>query len=187
MSEAHYLQRCESADGYPNLAFEHWYQFGMQCHMARLTPTLRRQALVACVKLWKDKGKRARAGGVSPTVTTAVEFWMLRAFAYGASGRDSEGKRRPYVSSDFAWPQPPDAAWQLVVCCYPDGECDLDMVHPVSRRFWTDDHPYFDPPGPSTRFDRRWYESMGFDTMIMFTTAAFASGAPTRHLSLVRA
>lgn len=119
----HYLDRAESVDGFPLMEFEDWYQHGMGCFYAGLPKSLRKQAMNALARQWVARGKQ-------------VSFWMLRVFAYGATGRDSTGQRTPRVSKEFRWPTPPDSAWELVVCCYPDGQCDLDMVHPVSRRFW---------------------------------------------------
>ena len=132
MPATHYLARAETADGYPSLDFDGWYQQGMACFYVQLPKSLRKHALHALVKRWITEGK-------------AVSTWMIRAFAYGAKGRDAGGQRTPWVSSDYRWPTPPDAAWKLVVCCYPNGECDLDLLHPVSCKFWTEDNGFFAP------------------------------------------
>ncbi|MFY2597168.1 hypothetical protein ACOTHJ_12970 [Achromobacter xylosoxidans] len=184
----HYLRRSEDIDGYPNLAFEHWYQQGMSSYMARLPRALRKQALKACIQQWQ-KSEARRGGDVGSCARhMAPAYWMLRAFAYGATGRDSEGLRTPAVAEGYVWPEPPDAAWALLVCAYPDGECDLDMVHPVSRRFWSEDNDFFEPPGPREIFNRSWYESMGFEVMRMSPamTARVDWAPPKRHLSVVR-
>lgn len=84
------------------------------------------------------------------------------------------------------WPTPPDASWRLVVCFYPDGELDLDFVHHVSRRFWSEDNGFL--PLPEDRvchFNRSWYEKMGFDIMVMMPAAQVAVSAPNRHLRIV--
>ena len=174
MPATHYLTRAETDDGYPLMEFEDWYQHGMDCFYARLPKPLRRQAMHALSRRWAAKGKQ-------------VAFWMLRAFAYGTTGHDSTGQRTPQVSKDFRWPTPPDAAWELVVCCYPDGECELDMVHPVSRRFWSEDHGFFDSPGEKgdRYFTRKWFEQMGFDVIIFHPYAVARVGPSTRHLTVV--
>lgn len=176
MPGIHYLARAEADHGYPLMDFEDWYQHGMDCYYAQLPVALRRQALGALSKRWAASGKE-------------VAFWMLRAFVYGARGLDSSGQRTPIVSQDYRWPTPPDAAWELVICCYPDGECDLDLVHPVSRRFWSEDNGFFDPPGEgkgARYFTRHWYVRMGFDVMNFHPDAVATVGPSTCHLSVVR-
>lgn len=174
MAKMHFLARAEIADGYPLMEFEDWYQQGLSCFYAQLPQSLRRQAMHALLKRWMEKGKK-------------VSFWMLRTFAYGAAGRGFSGQHTPRVSKDYRWPDPPDAAWELVVCCYPDGMCDLDIVHPVSRRFWTEDNDFFDPPGGNgdRYFTRNWYEQMGFDVIVMHPETVVMEGSFTRHLSVV--
>ncbi len=174
MVKVHYLARAESSEGYPLVDFEDWYQQGISCFYARLSKALRRRAMRALSERWAAKGK-------------VVEFWMLRAFAYGAAGRQSGGQRTPFASSDYQWPVPPDAAWELVVCCYPDGECNLDLVHPVSRRFWSEENGFLDPPCGSgeSYFTRHWYERMGFDVIVFHPDSVVMVGAPTSHLSMV--
>lgn len=174
MAKIHFLARAETADGYPRMDFEDWYQQGMSCFYAQLPKALRRQAMHALSKRWTAKGKE-------------VSLWMLRAFAYGAAGRDASGQRTPRVSKDYRWPTPPDAAWELVVCCYPDGECDLDLVHPVSRRFWSEDNGFFDSPGEKGEryFTRKWFEQMGFDVFSFHPDAIAMVGEPARHLPVV--
>lgn len=154
--------------------FEDWYQQGMSCFYAQLPKALRRQAMHELSRRWAAKGK-------------PVAFWMLRAFAYGATGRDATGQRTPRVSIEFSWPYPPDAAWELVVCCYPDGKCDLDLVHPVSRRFWSEDNGFFDSPGErgDRYFTRKWFEQMGFDVISFHPDAVAMVGPFTRRLTVV--
>lgn len=174
MTKVHYLALAESDDGYPSMDFEDWYQQGMSCFYARFPKSLRAQALHALAKRWAVQGKDVR-------------YWMLRAFAAGAAGRDASGQRTSLVASDYRWPEPPDVAWKLVVCCYPNGECDLDFVHPVSCRFWSEGNGFIEPPAEShgRYFTRQWYEQMGFDVILFHPDTAVALGMPTRHLALV--
>lgn len=173
-AKIHYLARAVTTDGYPVLDFEDWYQHGMSCFYAQLPKALRSQALHALSNRFTANGKQ-------------VSLWMVRAFAYGAAGRADSGLRTPLVSSDYRWPTPPDAAWELVVCCYPDGVCDLDLLHPVSRRFWTEDNDFIDPPGEKGNryFTRAWYERMGFDVIVMHPDTVVMVGESTRYLSVV--
>lgn len=107
-----------------------------------------------------------------------LETWMMRAFAYGASGRVAKK-----AGIDYQWPKPPDCAWQLVVCCYSEGECDLDFLHPVSRKFWSEDNGFFESP-PGKRFSRQWYEKMGFSIVEMSPFSVAIDCSPSRHLAL---
>lgn len=181
LNTMHYLSRANDANGYPAMDFEDWYQQGISCFNARLPKSLRKQALRAQVKRWTGDGKR-------------VVFWMIRAFAYGAAGQDGCGPRIPWVSKDYRWPTTPDAAWQLVVCCYPNGDCDcdLDMVHPVSRKFWSEDNGFFDPPeNGHSHFSRTWDTKMGFDVITMDPSIVMDPywisrvQRSTKHLSMV--
>ena len=130
----HYLQRAEEDSEYPNLEFENWFQLGRECFLARLPKPLRRQAFHAQLSRWQAQGR-------------PVHWWQARAFIYGAAGRGWAGKvAEPRLSSNFQWPTPPDPSWLLVVCCYPGGTCELDLVHQVSRRFWSEQNDFFEIP-----------------------------------------
>jgi hypothetical protein len=161
------LKRAERG-GYPAMDFEMWYQQGLQCYHAALPKPLRKQALRAVAKRWVE------AYG-------DIAAWQLRAFAYGARGLGSCGPSR--VPPDFEWPSPPDASWSMVVCCYPDGGIELDFVHPVSRRFWSEDNGFLDElPG----LNKSWFAEMGFDLMVMMPVAALGPRQnPKSHLSVV--
>lgn len=169
----HSLLRRAEADGYPSLDFETWYQQGMRCYQAQLPKRLRKQAMQALAARWTAAGN-----DIAP--------WHLRAFAYGSKGLDAQGQRGRVVPDNYVWPTPPDASWHLVVCCYPDGELDLDFVHPVSRRFWSEDNGFLIPPEERTdRINLSWYEEMGFEVMVMMPVAQVVRGAFNRHLQVV--
>lgn len=82
---------------------------------------------------------------------------------------------------------PPDPSWELVVCTYPDGTCELDLVHPVSGRFWSEDNGFFElPTEKRTLMNPMWFKSMGFDVMHMQPALQVRIGDPKRpHLKLV--
>ncbi len=93
-------------------------------------------------------------------------MWQVRAFVYGQAGRCADGICSRRVPDGFQWPTPPDASWELIVCFYPGGKFDLDLLHPVSCRFWTEDNGSFDVPTEDpTLMNREWFEKMGFDLM----------------------
>ena len=167
----HSTLRYAQKDGYPSLEFETWYQQGMRCYQANLPKPLRKQAFIAVKAYWAATLKE-------------VKYWHIRAFVYGSMGLDSAGQRARYVRDSYEWPQPPDHSWELVVCCYPGGEIDLDFAHPISRRFWSEGNGFLDPPEDRPcRFNRGWYEQMGFKVMTMMPIAQF-SMAPS-HLRVV--
>lgn len=49
------------------------------------------------------------------------------------------------VSENFEWPEIPKG-WQLEFIVYPNGEVDMDLLHPVSGVFWSEDNGHFEPP-----------------------------------------
>ena len=169
-----FLLKAEIESGYPSREFEDWYQQGMSCYLANMPDWLRKQAFSYLLKKWERKGH-------------VVEMWHIRAFVYGATGFDSDGKRIKYVSESFTWPNAPDAGWQFMVLCYPDGLCDLDYAHPVSRKFWSEDNDFLSmPPDPKKLFERYWFEKMGFEVMVMNPDMQVTESAvKSMHLQLV--
>lgn len=155
--------------GYPNMEFEEWYQQGMACHRVNMPRVLVRQAFRHLAKGWMRRNKK-------------IAMWHIRAFVYGLSGRDNRGQRERLVPEEFSWPAPPDASWQWVVCVYPGGFCDVDLVHPASRRFWSEDNGFIELP----RLDCWWFEDMGFTIMEMSPEMKVREGETVRHLSLVK-
>ncbi|MEJ6534131.1 hypothetical protein [Pseudoalteromonas lipolytica] len=49
------------------------------------------------------------------------------------------------VSESFVWPEIPKG-WQLEFIVYPDGEVNMDLLHPVSGMFWSEDNGHFELP-----------------------------------------
>ena len=49
------------------------------------------------------------------------------------------------VSESFEWPEIPKG-WQLEFIVYPDGEVNMDLLHPVSGVFWSEDNGRFELP-----------------------------------------
>jgi hypothetical protein len=49
------------------------------------------------------------------------------------------------VKPDFVWPEIP-AGWQLEFLAFSNTEVDMDLLHPVSARFWSEDNGHFAPP-----------------------------------------
>lgn len=169
-----FLSRTEDQSGFPSMEFEDWYQQGMSCYLSNLPTWLRKQAFSYLVKKWQSKG-------------LDVEMWHIRAFVHGATGFDNEGHRIKHVSESFTWPTKPDAGWQFIILCYPDGLCDFDYAHPVSRKFWSEDNDFLSMPhDPRKIFDRDWFEKMGFEVMMMHPAMLVTESAVIKkHLQIV--
>lgn len=166
------LERAETADGYPNIDFEFWYQQGVSCYGARLPAWLVRQAFRVCFAEWKVAGKE-------------VAIWHIKAFLTGVRGGSGVATHPRHVHPEFKWPEPPPAGWFLVVCAYPNGACEIDYAHPISRAFWSEDHEPFPVPDKVTVFNPWWYKRMGFEMMYMNYTMQVAVAPPSRHLHAV--
>ena len=165
-----WARRLESIAGedpdYPNMAFEEWYRQGLECFTWNLPRALVRQAFKALVR------DRRRHWG------QRIKTWHVRAFVYGLRGGYDE--RNVCRTSNYVWPLPADPAWRLVVFVYRDGFAVLDWLHPVSRRFWSEDneplalpsHALWEPYGTS------WFRQMGFDVLVEWAPSATVSTAP---------
>ena len=169
----HYLKYASDSEGYPNMDFESWYQLGVECFKARLPKVLRKQAFEALTERWLAMDRD-------------VKSWHARAFIYGSSGRNAVERSNQDVDPEYQWPCPPDPSWLLVVCCYPDGWCELDFVHQVSRRFWSEENEFLDPPlDGRSHFNRAWYAKMGFDVLEFDPRFVPVPGGKVPHLRLV--
>lgn len=150
-----YLERATDEAGYPAMDFEAFYQQGISCFVWRLPKPLVRQAFKRVCADLQAKGN-------------AVAMWQVRAFVYGLSGRYQGGTRKRMAPEGYQWPSPPDRSWETIVCVYPNGDCELDFVHPVSRMFWSDGNGFLAlPTDDFARMGRWWFEEMGFEIMVM--------------------
>lgn len=169
-----FLDRATDEAGYPAMGFEVFYQQGISCFVWGLPKPLVRQAFKRVCADQQAKGN-------------AVAMWQVRAFVYGLSGRCEGGQRERKAPAGYEWPTPPDASWELIVCIYPGGSFDLDLLHPVSCRFWSEDNGFFAVPTEDrSLINRDWFESMGFDVMTMQPAMQVQiADSKTPHLKLV--
>ena len=58
---------------------------------------------------------------------------------------DVKQKLKKTVRSDFLWPEVPQG-WQLEFIAYPNGEVEMDFLHPISGVFWSEENGHFEPP-----------------------------------------
>lgn len=168
-----FLSHAEDEAGYPNMAFEHFYQYGLDCYLWRLPRPMIRRAFQRACYTWKS--------------ANGIVMWQVRAFVNGLRGFGPAGvDATPLVPATYSWPLPSDASWTLVACVYPDGFVDLDIVHEVSRRFWSEDNGFLElPPDEGRRLTRRWFERMGVDVIVMRPDMAVDFALPKRHLHVV--
>lgn len=168
------LSKAEIEPGYPSTEFEDWYQQGMSFYLANLPDWLKNQAFFHLVEKWQKKDHE-------------IEMWYIRAVVFGTRGFDYQGQRIKYVSESFTWPNAPDAGWRFMVLCYPDGLCDFDYGHSVTRKFWSEDNDFLPmPPDPMGIFNSNWFEKMGFSVMSMNPTMQVTDCiAKNIHLQLV--
>lgn len=86
-----------------------------------------------------------------------------------------------HAADSYQWTTPPDPSWSLIACVYPDGQCDLDMVHEASRRFWSEDNGFIPLPSDNPfLINRDWFEKMGFDVMVMYSEMTVMEDKPKR-------
>lgn len=150
-----FLARAIDENGYPNMDFEIFYQQGLNCYAWRVPEHLIKQAFQHLCSRVKKKG-------------LTVKMWQIRAFVYGCKGFCGGRQRERYAAADYQWPTAPDASWDLIVCHYPNGVCEIDFVHPVSRAFWSDENDFLRlPADDGRRLNCDWFEDMGFELMPM--------------------
>jgi len=169
-----FLSHVEDEEGYPNMAFEHFYQYGLDCFFWRLPRPMIRRAFQRACHTWKSE--------------SGIAMWQVRAFIDGLRGQRAVGtpSATPLVPETYSWPLPADASWTLVACVYPDGFIDLDIVHEVSRRFWSEDNGFLElPPDDAGRLTRCWFERTGVDVLVMQPDMAVDFALPKRHLHVV--
>jgi len=159
-------------DDLPVMAFEEWYQRGLECFRWNFPRPLVLRAfgnLVLQQKWSKD-----------------VQMWQVRAFIYGWRGGYSG--RDVCRAPGYAWPVPSDPSWDLVVFVYRDGYPVLDWLHPVSRRFWSEENePFVLPSSEPGELYRGWFIEMGFDVLDEMPCARleFGNKPKSRHLTFV--
>ena len=155
--------------------YDAWNHIGAECFRARLPRSLVKQALRA-------QARRFTANG------DVVTLWHLRAFVMGLRGHTPYGDVQQEHEDHCNWPQPPDPAWEIVVCCYLSQNCEIDLVHPVSRRFFSEAMSQAEAAQvTATPYRRSWFRMMGFQ-IIDFDPdmlAAISHLPPKAHLSIV--
>ena len=90
------------------------------------------------------------------------------------------------VSTEYKWPELLPG-WQLEFIAYPEGDLDMDMLHPVSGVFWSDDNeplplPYKSDESPITVWD---LIALKLPYMTTFGYATVVDKPKESHLSLV--
>ena len=58
---------------------------------------------------------------------------------------DVKARLHSVVSEDYVWPEEP-AGWWLEFIAYPDGGVVMDLLHPVSANWWSDENDFLAQP-----------------------------------------
>lgn len=155
--------------GYPNMAYEHFFQVGVSCYEVALPKALVRQAFKQCCAKW---------------TRWPVQMWQVRAFIQGLRGMFDTGQAPCLAPAGYQWPQP-EPGWSLVVCAFRDGHVELDLVHEARRTFWSEEHEEFVLPVNDGRLNRGWFKAMGFDVLDMYPSMVVREAPARPYLRLV--
>jgi hypothetical protein len=92
------------------------------------------------------------------------------------------------ISADYSWPEML-AGWNLVFIAHSNSALEMDLLHPVSGNFWSEDNEPLKLPVLSTgnQITIRDLKNLGVPFMTTFGHAVVSEAAPARHLHLIRA
>ncbi|EKF9501228.1 hypothetical protein ACPF3S_003168 [Vibrio cholerae] len=90
------------------------------------------------------------------------------------------------VSPDYVWPEMP-TGWQLEFIVYPDGEVNMDFLHPVSCVFWSEDNDFLETPYTQDKrpITRGLLDECGVSYMTTFGHATVSDKPKESHLKSV--
>lgn len=90
------------------------------------------------------------------------------------------------ISPKYTWPEIP-TGWQLKFIVFPDGEVNMDFLHPVSCVFWSEDNGFLETPyTPNGKpVTRELLEMCGVPYMTAFGCATVNDTPLTTHLTSV--
>ena len=90
------------------------------------------------------------------------------------------------VTHDYVWPEVP-AGWELTFIFYPDGFLDMDLLHPVSGRFWSEDNEFLNIPVKccGQKITVGDLQRVGVPFMTTFGSAVVSDSIVKSHLSIV--
>lgn len=93
---------------------------------------------------------------------------------------------RDVVNPDFLWPEVPKG-WQLEFIAYSNTDIDMDLLHPVSGRFWSEDHGHLETPAMTdgSPITAVTLKAAGVPFMTTFGTAAVSESSRDIHLTVV--
>ncbi|MEM0550375.1 MULTISPECIES: hypothetical protein [Aeromonas] len=92
----------------------------------------------------------------------------------------------PYLSQDYKWPSMP-IGWQLEFIAYPDGDVEMDFLHPVSCAFWSEENGNLTLPikPDGTNITVHTLISAGVPYMTTFGYAVVSDKPNEPHLKLI--
>lgn len=99
------------------------------------------------------------------------------------------GRLKGVICPDYQWPEVP-AGWQLEFVAYPDGFVIMDVLHPISGAWLSEDHEdgILDQPMKHNGepLSAQVLQKAGIPFMTTFATAAVSNEPKELHLSVVK-
>lgn len=91
------------------------------------------------------------------------------------------------VSESYEWPEPPKG-WQIKFIAFPDGNVDIDFLHPVSDVFWSEENGLLEPPfmNNGKYITANHLKSAGIPYMTTFGCAAVSESPKQPHLKRIK-
>jgi hypothetical protein len=90
------------------------------------------------------------------------------------------------VSDEFIWPTVP-LGWRLEFIAYSKDDVIVDLLHPISNKFWSEDNEQIDIPflNDGSMINVSTLQNAGIPFMTTFGKAKVVNKQPTPHLSIV--
>lgn len=92
------------------------------------------------------------------------------------------------VSDSYEWPEPPPKGWQVEFIVFPNGDVDMDFLHPVSDVFWSEENGHLEPPIMSNgkQITAEHLKNAGIPYMTTFGCAAISESPNESHLKRIK-
>lgn len=91
------------------------------------------------------------------------------------------------IDANYVWPEVP-AGWRLEFIVYGMHDIEMDLLHPVSATFWSDENEPLVMPlrKDGLHFTAATFQSLGIPFMTPTSSVAVTAAPVTSHLSLCK-
>jgi len=91
------------------------------------------------------------------------------------------------VKPDYEWPKIP-LGWQLEFIAYSDKDVDMDLLHPVSGVFWSEENNHMQPPimNNGQNITATELKKYGVPFMTTFGEAKVSDSPKESHLNVIK-